>query len=126
MTERELGWLAGIMEGEGSFILTNNGRREEEMAMLVVAMTDEDVVRRVHALTGCGRVNGPYMGPGRRKPIYRWRIRNRDDVMYLVKLVLPMLGNRRRKQAQRLLDWDAASYRRYAIGSRATIEGAYA
>lgn len=53
MTEAELAWLAGLLEGEGSFLLAYsrfNGKRYT-YARISVQMADRDVIERVASLT---------------------------------------------------------------------------
>lgn len=50
---KEIAWLAGLMEGEGSFFLSQN---QPKMALL---MSDEDIVSRAALLLGTTH-RGPY------------------------------------------------------------------
>lgn len=53
MTEAELAWLAGILEGEGSFMVAKSRYKERvyRYARITVQMSDADVIERVHKLT---------------------------------------------------------------------------
>lgn len=93
-----LGWLAGIIEGEG-WIGNRNGR-----PTIQVIMTDEDVVRRVHEWSGgLGTVVGPSTPKDQRKPYWSWRITARDDAAAFIATISPYLGARRRARAQAVL-----------------------
>ena len=64
MERDELCWVAGLLEGEGCFGIakgkpTKDGRRHL-VASIQVNMNDEDVMRRLHGLVGCGAFGGPY------------------------------------------------------------------
>ena len=50
MDEKELYWLAGLLEGEGSFMRGAPSRPNTPMVSL--SMTDEDVVARVGRMLG--------------------------------------------------------------------------
>jgi hypothetical protein len=50
MTATDIAWLAGIIEGEGTF-----GRKGHPAGQVRVQMTDEDVIDRLHSLTGVGQ-----------------------------------------------------------------------
>jgi hypothetical protein len=43
MTESDLAWLAGLLEGEGCFHFTRT-------AYVVISMTDEDIIERAASL----------------------------------------------------------------------------
>ena len=70
ITDTDLAWFAGIVEGEGTFSSQgrHGSRRRPEIA---VSMTDEDVIRRCHRITGVGGVSRYETGF---KPMFRWRV----------------------------------------------------
>ncbi len=96
----ELGWVAGLFEGEGTIVVTKSDRRRPRIRV-AVGSTDEDVVRRLQALAG-GRVQGPY-ARGKHKPIWHWRIDARGDVKAFLRAVRPHLGLRRAAKADEAL-----------------------
>lgn len=123
---RELYWLAGILEGEGTFL---HGRvREKYLRMNVrVAMCDEDVVRRCWTVAGVGRVGGPYTyahgstrtwtqqpydrHPSRWKPTWSWTVDRHADAAALMMTVLPLMGTRRAARIRECLGaWQANPY----------------
>ena len=70
-------------------------------------MTDEDVVRRCHEITGIGRVHGPYLPsyPGG-KPYWGWSVQSARDAYLLMRELYPLLGERRRRQViDKALPW---------------------
>lgn len=70
LSEYDLGWLVGLIEGEGSFTSWKTEPR------VLLKMTDRDTVERFAALLGT-RVTGPYSYPGQQlgtKPYYMARI----------------------------------------------------
>lgn len=91
MTEVEIAWLAGLIEGEGSLALHRGAS-----ATLAVLMTDEDVIRKLHAVSGCGRVTGPYQhsNPNAR-PTWLWAVRRVSDLRPLLTALAPHMGIRR-------------------------------
>jgi hypothetical protein len=91
ITDAELGWLAGIFEGEGC--ITYRQPTRHEWALRVV-MSDEDVVRRFHRLIGVGNVTGPYVYNGG-KPLWAWRAAAVADVLNAVRMLEPLMGDRR-------------------------------
>lgn len=106
MRARDLAWVAGIIEGEGSISVRSNGLIEVH-----VNMTDLDVIQRLAAITGVGRVTGPAKPPRYKahwKPIAYWQVARQDDTAALLMTIFPFLGARRRaKAAEALATWRA-------------------
>ena len=105
-TSRELSWLAGLMEGEGSFQWKRNNRRGTQYPVVQLTMTDEDVVKRARQIAGVGTLHGPYdNGPGR-KPRYMWCVQKKVDSVGLMMTLYPMMGLRRQARIREiLLEW---------------------
>lgn len=105
MTVAELAWLAGLIEGEGAFTTNNGGHNPR----IVMSMTDEDVVRRAHVVSGVGRVGGPYQQKNNRstttvwKPTWRWDVSKTEDALDLMELLYPLMGERRQQKIDELL-----------------------
>jgi hypothetical protein len=99
----ELGWVVGILEGEGCFTLL---RRSSGAIYprVQVKMTDEDAVRRLKRWTGLGNVFGPWKdGSYRgRKPQWEWAVQKVEDVRTLMKMVYPFMGKRRRERIRQV------------------------
>lgn len=119
ITDIELGWLAGILEGEGSFVVVK-GKDGYTRFQVVVQMTDEDVINELHRLTGLGTINGPYQRKGREthKSLWRWQVCYKADIEALCLQILPYMHERRRLQIHRLLSksnqyWTARLAKRY-------------
>ena len=100
MTPVELAWFTGLYEGEGSVGRKNGIARS---LCLAISMTDEDIVRRAHALTGVGYTAPAAKRPAHYKPAWTWRVSKGDNVVTLLNLMLPLLGHRRRTHAENLL-----------------------
>lgn len=98
----DIAWVAGIVEGEGSIVATSGSSSE-----LKVLMTDEDVVRRLHEVTGLGNVYGPIFHKAGGKPLYAWKVARKRDLARVLLAIYPLLGERRQQQigivADRLL-----------------------
>lgn len=97
MRDVEIAWAAGVFEGEGS--VTSTGR---SAARASVEMSDLDVLERLQHILG-GRVNGPRQRGPRRKPMYRWEVSSRGEVLLVLRLLLPWLGDRRRARAEEVI-----------------------
>lgn len=93
MTPFELGWITGIIEGEGCIGVPQKGS-----VRVQVQMTDLDVIRRCRDTTGIGRLYGPYTN-GPHKLRYQWVVGHRRDTYALLKAIQPHLGIRRATKA---------------------------
>lgn len=106
MNVRDVAWVAGIIEGEGTIDSANG------LVRVRVAMTDLDILQRLATITGVGRINGPYSNERNdssiRKPIYCWKVARQDDATALLMTIFPFLGDRRSaKAAETLAMWRA-------------------
>jgi hypothetical protein len=108
MTDADFYWLAGLLEGEGSF-LTGPPSAPNSLR-IALTMTDEDVVARVAALWGVAyhevrQQRSHLMGW---KPNYYVHLRGKPAAELMERL-LPSMGERRQLQIRRAL----ASYNPY-------------
>jgi hypothetical protein len=98
ITEAQVAWLAGLLEGEGSFIVSPS-RSGKGLPAIKCNMTDEDIVRRCQAYTGCGAISGPHPGRsrdgGQAKPSWHWQVGSKGEVKAICEAILPWMGNRR-------------------------------
>lgn len=97
MTDAERAWVAGFLEGEGSFLLLD-GRGPRVSAQ----STDLDVLERVKETTGLGRVYVVTHRAGR-KPCWQWMVCRRNDATRLMEELRPLMGERRVGQIDRVL-----------------------
>ena len=105
MTHEDKAWLAGLVEGEGSFSFQSNpsrlGRRIHPR--FGISMTDEDVMMRAAGLMNA-KACGPYRRPNR-KPF--WSIKLFGDVALRFGLdMFPYMGERRQEQIANQLELD--------------------
>lgn len=115
-----MAWLAGLLEGEGCFHLER--ARRPRMAM---QMTDEDVVRRAHEVSGVGTVKGPYFPSAGNKPAWRWLVSRHEDVRWLLTAIRPYMGERRRAKIDLCLAYEPkARERRWKCARGHPMEGA--
>lgn len=94
LSDTKLGWVAGILEGEGSFTLSSSKGRSKRIRVSV-EMTDIDVVEGLYEVTGIGRV---YICTQRKpewKPSRVWAVSVRQDCFDLMQAVYPLMGKRR-------------------------------
>lgn len=106
MTQLELGWLAGLLEGEGYFGLIPNRVKGKTYARVGVTMTDEDVIEAVAKLLGSSVLRLKPSGNGR-LPQFRTHVQGQRAVT-VMRLLAPYLGLRRRAQIDAVLEFERA------------------
>jgi hypothetical protein len=87
-----LAWLAGVIEGEGTF-----GRSGRSAGQVRVVMCDQDIIHRMHVITGIGRVHYRGQRSERCRPQWEWSVTRRGNVLDLDELLAPLLLSRRRE-----------------------------
>jgi len=113
--EVDLYWLAGLMEGEGSFLAASPSAPRSPA--LQVTMVDRDVVERVGSLLGTAVM----VVPPRRKhwsTTYCVRVRGSGAVLWMKRLQ-PLMGRRRKAQIDRAVATYAPDPRRVLDDERA-------
>lgn len=92
-SELDVGYVAGIVDGEGSITKPPN-------VALQVSMTTREVTEHLQTLCG-GSVTGPYLGRSGRtevcQPQYHWTVSSTEDVYRILKVLLPHLSVKRQK-----------------------------
>lgn len=96
----DIGWLAGIIEGEGCIGIFKNGRHTAQRTVTVaINMTDFDVVRRLQSVTGIGNLNPKPPKNPIYKPQLNWKVAKQTDVLQILYTVWPLLGERKQAAA---------------------------
>lgn len=100
LTDKELYWLAGILEGEGYFGLRSDDRKTLQVK---VEMTDEDIVLRIAHLVG--KLTNKYHDLSYVSRRDKLHVNDTcvlalygKDAKTLMKNILPIMGSRRRKK----------------------------
>src|ERR1700679_2626097 len=102
VSEIEIAWLAGLLEGEGNFGFNWNAIRSGKSPRIRISMTDEDILQRVADLIGritgnYPRVRGRSVLTGNKQPAYEVCTygANANTIM---RLIVGYMGQRRRKK----------------------------
>lgn len=106
MSEREIGWVAGILEGEGCFsVLKNRSSKKIYLhAKVHIQSSDRDVVEKIQSFSGLGTVAGPFKTrSAKHSPMHSWQTQG-DDARTLMNLILPQMGIRRKKKIKQVLE----------------------
>jgi len=96
MTDNEVYYIAGLLEGEGSFYACKGGRYDSISPRIQMASKDREVVEKISLLTG-RRVYGPYRQ--RTCDMYTWFVTGLKAVE-LMMLVKPLMSLRRQAQIE--------------------------
>jgi hypothetical protein len=99
-SETTLYWLAGLLEGEGSFLAPAPSAPNQPR--ISINMTDEDVIRRAADVFGIRVVHCRRSQNEKWKPSYLVQIRGRKAVE-LMQMLRPLMGNRRQQQIDKAL-----------------------
>jgi hypothetical protein len=97
-------WAAGLFDAEGCVSLSEH-RTHVGYRVIDGAVTQgggsglPQELERFRSLIGLGKNYGPYEQAGANEPIYRWRAQTPDMVRCAIHVVLPWLGEIKRKQA---------------------------
>lgn len=107
LTPEQVAWIAGIIEGEGSFIAEKRrsgqyATRVYASARIQVQMTDLDVIERLQELTG-GVIHTYADKRPNCKDQHRWTFRGYENVVALTELIRPWMFSRRTRQMDRML-----------------------
>jgi len=119
MRTTDLYWLAGLLEGEGCF----TEYKKDHTPVLMVGMTDKDVIDRVAKLLG---INWHYMRvKAGHKPCYYVRLTHRKAIQWMMTLYT-LLGSRRQARIREIItSWKQRqskydSYTRSKVAARRT------
>ena len=100
MKATDLAWLAGLLEGEGSFLKAPPS--DPNCPLISLEMTDEDVVRRATSIMG-GNVARRVLKNALWKPSYRVIIKGARAVA-IMHILYPQMGARRKAQIDAALE----------------------
>ena len=106
----DLYWLAGLLEGEGSFMFVN----KQGCLRISLGMTDRDVIERAAKITGSKSI---YESAGTNKPIFTIDISGKRAAGWMMTM-LPLMGIRRAtKIVECLSEWKkrSAHWGRYGV-----------
>jgi hypothetical protein len=93
----QVAWLAGLLEGEGSFVLRRNGTS----LSIQLGMVDRDVVYRAREVMGSGSINERILPSG--KICYNLKVNHQDVAREWMVRLLPYMGERRAERIRSIL-----------------------
>lgn len=101
MTDVELAWVAGILEGEASFGFSGSLLKRRQMRAQC-GMTDADVIDRLHKLCGGNVTVRKFKAY---KDLYVWTLTKRSELIPFLRQLQPLMGVRRSARIQELLNY---------------------
>jgi hypothetical protein len=108
MTSEETAWVAGLLEGEGSFsrkkAITTAGR-VLYYPQVSCGSTDEDVIEKLARIVGAGRTYYRAREEEQNwKPVWEWYLRKTRLAVELCVAIWPHLSSRRRDQIETMIN----------------------
>jgi len=98
-TREEIIWLAGLLEGEGSFQILSQPQYRIELGM-----TDKDVVERAQKIMG-GTMRVREQNQSEKwNTVYMLQNSRRLEVHEILCAILPFMGQRRQQRIQQLIE----------------------
>lgn len=97
MSEGEIGYLAGLFDGEGWFVT------HPTTISMHVAMVDFDVIERIHQITGVGNLNEVPPRGTRKQWQLQWSVGVYEHIVELINVIMPHLSERRTARANEVL-----------------------
>lgn len=102
MTEKDMYWLAGLLEGEGSFLKAAPSARSSTQIVISLQMTDRDIIEKVADLFGTSCVKGSAPLKSHWKQCYTTRVKG-SKAAEIMRLLYPFMGERRKRQIEEAL-----------------------
>lgn len=119
MNDADVIWLAGLLEGEGSFGVINfgNGSRGYGSAAISLNMKDRDVVERAAALMEATSIHEAKPKKAHWSTTYQFKITGKKAIR-IMQLILPYMGKRRSEAIMDCIDHEAEKPQRGSVGER--------
>jgi hypothetical protein len=109
MTNVNTAWAAGLIEGEGCFILSKDKRSNHHKVAIQVEMTDKDTLDNLQKILGGTIIESNYPSKFKRfpnaKPSWRWYVHKQQEVFSVLIEIMPFLKTRRLQRAQELFNY---------------------
>jgi len=103
ISDFDLGWFVGILEGEGSISCRYNSKSGYLCAELTVSSTDEDVIDRLHTIYP-GKSKYVKVYENHYKTQYVWAVTSRQGIRTIVNKIKDHLSIRRFEQVCQVIE----------------------
>ena len=98
MTEAEVAWLSGLIEGEGYFSISKRGN-----VSLGVNMCDLDIIERLRDVTEAGYIHERKVYSEKHSRSWSWKVSAHSEVCEIARIIRPWMGQRRRARIDEIL-----------------------
>lgn len=103
-TVKDLGYLAGIIDGEGCLQLRDNHNKGRRFyPRITVKMTDLDVLQKCQRITGAGNIRPIKNVPLGYKPQWSWTVEKGRDASAILMTIYSMMSARRQEKIVEIL-----------------------
>lgn len=100
----QIAWAAGLFEGEGCISSTPKVGTRARNRVLALVMTDRDIVERFHRVVGgVGTFRSRRLTNDKWKDQWEWRCTGWGEIVHVLTLLGPHLGERRSAAAAAML-----------------------
>lgn len=103
MNDVEKGWLAGIIDGEGTISLERKHKGEWRYPRISVSSTDIEILQHCVAITGIGTIRPKKETRKNCSPSWVWKADSKAGTFGILTLILPYLRCPRKLNRARLL-----------------------
>lgn len=103
-------WLAGFLEGEGSFNIYRHSNGTSKVFRITASSTDADTIDKVSKIIhGFGKFTSYHNGDSSRKRVYQYSLVGNLAIQWMMTLY-PLMSTRRRSQIKVVISiWKAYS-----------------
>ena len=98
MPNDELGYLAGVFDGEGTFGIWSKGDGKTRQLRVCVDMTDGDTILRFLTFFKTGAIYSRVPKDPKHKLMYSWRVTKIEIALDILRKMLPYLSKRRQSK----------------------------
>lgn len=99
-TEKELYYIAGLLEGEGSFCAQSNSK-DARYICIKVKMTDQDIIEWVANKWDCSVYKEEF--ENHYKTTYTTQLRRKSECIEFLKMIYPLMSKRRKERISKIL-----------------------
>lgn len=104
MTDLEKGYLAGLIDGEGSVMLMSTHSGTFKSPQVSVASTDYEIINFLNEKVPGGCISNKKIYKEHHKPSYTWKIINDKAITFLKEIEPYMLIPKKKKRARLIID----------------------
>jgi len=105
LSEPEKAWLAGFVDGEGYIGITYQIKKETNSSsasdiyhpLLIIVNTNKEALEYIRRIMCAGTIYDGKLPKKNEKPSYQYKVSKRDDILVILRLILPYLKIKKRQ-----------------------------